>query len=113
MLLDLQPIGRIASSPQLIISRKNLPSNNLLELVSWLKGNGNKTTIGTGGVGSPQHIGGLFFEQATKTQFQFVSYRGAAPAMQDMLGGQIDIMIDPPTNSIPQLRNDTIKVYAV
>jgi tripartite-type tricarboxylate transporter receptor subunit TctC len=113
MLVDLQPIGRIAGAPQFIISRKSLPANSLSELVTWLQGNGNKTTIGTGGIGSPQHIGGLFFEQATKAQFQFISYRGAAPAMQDMLGGRIDIMIDPPTNSIPQLKADTIKVYAV
>ena len=82
-------------------------------LIAWLKANPDKASAGTGGVGSPPHISGIFFQKMTGTQFQFVPYRGTAPAMRDLLAGQIDIMIDQASNVLPQLRAGTIKAFAV
>jgi tripartite-type tricarboxylate transporter receptor subunit TctC len=103
----------IVAGPLLLVSRKDLPANDLKGLIAWLKANPDKATAGTGGVGSPPHISGIFFQKMTGTQFQFVPYRGTAPAMRDLLAGQIDIMIDQASNVLPQLRGGTIKAFAV
>lgn len=113
LLRDFAPISQIASASQLVIARKTMPADDLKGLIGWLKDNPTRATAGTGGVGSPQHVGAVFFQNATKTSFVLVPYRGAAPAMQAMLAGQIDIMIDPPSNSLSQLRSGNIKAYAV
>ena len=93
--------------------RKNLPADDAKSLVAWLKANPDKATAGTGGVGSPPHISGIFFQKMTGTSFQFVPYRGTAPAMRDLVAGQIDIMLDQASNVLPQLRGGTIKGFAV
>jgi tripartite-type tricarboxylate transporter receptor subunit TctC len=110
---DLEPVSLVATNPILIVSRKNLPANNLNELVVWLKAHPNQATHGAGGVGTPAHVAGELFQQMTGTKFQFVPYRGAAPAMQDLVAGQIDLMFDQFANALPQVRAGTIKVYAV
>ncbi len=103
----------VATNPILIVSRKNLPANNLNELVVWLKAHPNQVTYGAGGTGTPAHVAGQMFQQMTGTKFQFVPYRGAAPATQDLVAGQIDLMFDQVANALPQIRAGTIKVYAV
>ena len=113
LLADFAPISLIVTGPLLLVSRKDLPANDLKELIAWLKANPDKATAGTGGVGSPPHISGVFFQKMTGTQFQFVPYRGTAPAMRDLLAGQIDIMIDQASNVLPQLSAGTIKAFAV
>ena len=113
LLADFAPVAMIVTGPLLLVSRKDLPANDLKVLIAWLKGNPDKATAGTGGVGSPPHISGIFFQKMTGTQFQFVPYRGTAPAMRDLLAGQIDIMIDQASNVLPQLRGGTIKAFAV
>src|SRR5207245_2549823 len=90
-----------------------MPPTNLKELIAWIKASPDKVSAGTAGAGSPQHIGGIFFQNATGTRFQFVPYRGGAPMTQDLIAGQIDITIDDSTNSMPQLRAGAIKAYAV
>jgi len=110
---DLAPVAWIANGTPLIVSRKTLPANNLKELIAWLKANPNKASQGTAGAGSPQHIAGVYFQRETGTHYQFVPYRGVAPAMQDLAAGQIDFMIDQATNSLPQVRAEKIRVYAV
>jgi tripartite-type tricarboxylate transporter receptor subunit TctC len=110
---DLVPVCWIANGTPLIVSKKALPANDLTGLIAWLKANPDKATQGTAGAGSPQHIAGLYFQNETGTRYQFVTYRGVAPAMQDLVGGQIDFMIDQATNSLPQVRGGTIKAYAV
>ena len=110
---DFEPISLISSNLHVIVARKTLPATNLKELIAWLKANPDKALAGTAGAGSPQHIGGAFFQNATETRFQFVPYRGGAPAMQDLVAGQIDFMIDDPTNALPQIRSGAIKAYAV
>jgi tripartite-type tricarboxylate transporter receptor subunit TctC len=113
LLNDLAPVSWIANGTPLIVSRKTLPANDLKELIAWLKANPEKASQGTAGVGSPQHIAGIYFQKETGTRYQFVPYRGVAPAMQDLVGGQIDFMIDQATNSLPQVRGGKIKAYAV
>ena len=113
LLADFAPVAMIVTGPLLLVSRKDLPANDLKGLITWLKANPDKATAGTGGVGSPPHISGIFFQKMTGTQFQFVPYRGTAPAMRDLLAGQIDIMIDQASNVLPQLRGGTIKAFAV
>jgi tripartite-type tricarboxylate transporter receptor subunit TctC len=113
LLKDFEPISLVSSNLHMIIARKSLPATNLKEFVAWLKANPDKALAGTGGAGSPQHIGGILLQNATGARFQFVPYRGGAPAMQDLVAGQIDFMVDDPTNALPQLRSGTIKAYAV
>jgi tripartite-type tricarboxylate transporter receptor subunit TctC len=110
---DFEPVALMTSNPFLILSRSGLPANNLSELIAWLKANPGKASQGTSGVGSANHLGGLYFQKATGTSFQFIPYRGLAPAMQDLVGGRIDIMFDSPSTSLPQVEGKTIKGYAV
>ena len=112
-LADFEPVSLIASGPQLILSRKDIPANNLAELIAWLKARPDGVTFGTGGVAAPGHISGLSFQNVTGTKFVFVPHRGAGPAMQSMLAGQIDITFDQPTGALPQVRAGLIKAYAV
>jgi tripartite-type tricarboxylate transporter receptor subunit TctC len=112
-LADFQPIALLSNNPGLIVGRKDLPANNLRELVAWLKANPEKATQGTPGAGGFGHIGGVFFQQVTGTNYQFIPYRGAAPMITDLLAGQFDMAIDTPTTSIPQIRAGAIKGFAV
>ena len=110
---DFEPVGLIGTMSQLIVARKTFPANDLNELTAWLRANPDKALQGTSGVGSSGHIAGAYFQKATGTRYTFVPYRGLAPAMQDLLAGQVDLMIDVPTSSLPQVRAGTIKAFAV
>jgi len=112
-LTDFAPVALLSSNPGLIVGRKNLPANDLKELVAWLKSNPDKATQGTQGIGGIGHIAGIFFQRLTGTTYQFIPYRGGTPMMQDLLAGQVDMLIDTPTLSAPQIRAGTIKGYAV
>jgi tripartite-type tricarboxylate transporter receptor subunit TctC len=90
-----------------------MPANDLKELIAWLQANPDKASQGTPGAGTAAHITGAFFQKQTGTRFAFVPYRGTGPAMGDLVAGQIDFMIDTPTNSLPHVRSGAIKVYAV
>jgi tripartite-type tricarboxylate transporter receptor subunit TctC len=110
---DFEPVAMIATNPQIIVARKGIPANDLKELIAWLKANSAKATQGTAGHGSGSHVSGVYLQKITGAQFQFVPYRGAGPAMQDLVAGQIDIMVDQAANSLPQVRGGSIKAYAV
>jgi tripartite-type tricarboxylate transporter receptor subunit TctC len=110
---DFEPISLVASNPQLIVAKKTFPPDDLKGLIAWLRANPDKASEGTAGAGSASHISGVYFQKATGTSFQFVPYRGTGPAMQDLVAGQIDIMFDQAANSLPQVRNGSVKVYAV
>src|SRR5262249_31331457 len=86
---------------------------DLKELIGWLKANPGKGTAGTAGVGSGSHMGSVYFQSATGTSFQYVPYRGTGPAMQDLLAGHIQFMVDQASNSLPQVRGGTIRACAV
>jgi len=113
VLTDFEPIALVASNPQLIVAKKATPANDLKGFIDWLKSNPDKALAGTSGMGSPPHVGGVLFQNITGTRFQFVPYRGLAPAMQDLVAGQIDMIIDSPVTSLPQVRAGQIKAYAV
>ena len=113
VLKDFEPISLIATNSYLVVAKHAVPASDLKSFIAWLKANPDKASEGTAGPGSPQHVGGVFFQQATGTRFLFVPYRGAAPAMQDLLASQIDFIIDDPTNSLPHVRAGKIKAFAV
>jgi tripartite-type tricarboxylate transporter receptor subunit TctC len=113
LLADFEPIAMLPSNPQLIVSKIDLPAKNLTELIAWLKTNPGKASQGTAGAGSAAHVSGAYFQATTGARFQFIPYRGAAPAMQDLLAGQIDLMFDQAVNSLPHVRAGKIRAYAV
>jgi len=110
---DLEPIALISSNPHVIVAKAALPAKDLRELIGWLKLNQDKASAGTAGAGSSTHVAGLLFQQLTGVRFQLVPYRGAAPALQDVMAGQIDLMVDVASNSLPYLQGGKIKAYAV
>jgi tripartite-type tricarboxylate transporter receptor subunit TctC len=110
---DFDAVGLIGNGPQLIIGRPTLPARDLKELIDWMKNNPNKATAGTAGPGSGAHIAGVFFQNLTGTSFSFVPYRGAGPALNDLMAGHIDLMFDQATNSLPQVRGGNVRAYAV
>jgi tripartite-type tricarboxylate transporter receptor subunit TctC len=110
---DFEPVSLLTANPALIVAKKGMPANDLRELIAWLKANPGKALAGTGGIGSASHDAGLYFENETGTRFAFVPYRGLGPAIQDLVGGHIDILVSFPANALPQLQAGTIKAYAV
>jgi len=111
LLNDFKPISLVTSAPPLIVSNNAVPAKDLRELIAWLKANQDKMSAGTFTTWS--HLLGVYFQNSTGTRFQFVPYRGAAPAMQDLIAGHINFMFDQAGNSLPQLRAGKIKAYAV
>jgi len=110
---DFEPISLIGRMPELIVAKKATPANDLKGLITWLKANPDKATQGTSGVGSAGHVAGISFQNVTGTHYQFVPYHGLAPAMAALLAGQVDMMIDVPTSSLPHVLSGGIKAYAV
>ncbi|HLK80031.1 MAG TPA: tripartite tricarboxylate transporter substrate-binding protein [Xanthobacteraceae bacterium] len=113
VLNDFEPVLLTSNNVNLIVGRKTLPADDLKGLIAWLKANPDTAAAGTAGVGSPQQIHGVFFQKATGTRFRFVPYRGGAPAMQDLVAGQIDLIFADQTTSLPQVRGGNIKAFAV
>jgi tripartite-type tricarboxylate transporter receptor subunit TctC len=113
VLRDFSPVAIFAMTSQLILVRKSLEVANLAEFLAWVRANPGKVTDGGGGYGTVAHTSALHFQQVSGTTIQFVPYRGAAPALQDLMAGQIDMMIDQPSNSLPQVRAGKVKALAV
>ncbi|MGA8820314.1 MAG: tripartite tricarboxylate transporter substrate-binding protein [Xanthobacteraceae bacterium] len=113
LLNDFQPIALVATQPFLIDARKTMPANNLKELVAWLKANGDKTTMGTSGVGTPSHVAGVLMENMLGLHWQMVAYRSAGLATNDLLAGITDIQLDTPAVSLPHVKSGALKAYAV
>src|SRR5450756_1239284 len=109
LVTDLEPVVLLPSNPMIIVSTNSVPAHSLKELLAWLKAKPTPATAGTAGAGSGSHIAGLYFENATGLKLQYVPYRGTAPALTDLVAGQIDIMIDQTSNSIAQVRAGTIR----
>jgi tripartite-type tricarboxylate transporter receptor subunit TctC len=110
---DFEPIALISSNPYLVVAKRTLPVNDLKGLLAWLKANRDKATEGTSGAGSPEHVGGVFLQAVTQTQWQFVPYRGANPKMQNLVAGQFDWTFTSPGPALQLIRDGSIKVYAV
>jgi len=113
VLTDLAPIAELAYEPLLICVKNGLSVQNLQELIAWLKANPGKASVGIPGVGSTGNLTGISFEKTTGTSFQFVPYRGDGPAVQDLMAGQIDMMIEPSSNFVAQVQAGTVKALAV
>jgi tripartite-type tricarboxylate transporter receptor subunit TctC len=113
VLNDFEPVVQLAIEPLLIVGRKDFPAKDLKELIAWLKANPDKASQGNPGAGSTGHLTGVLFQRETGTRFQSVPYRGNALAMQDLLSGQIDFMMEPASNFMQQLRAGNFKPYAV
>jgi len=110
---DLAPVLLIASEPLMIVGKKNLPANDLKELIAWLKANPDKASIGIPAVGGTGHLAGLSFLNEIGTKAQFIPYRGNGPALQDLVAGQIDLQIEPASNFFAQAKAGAIKPYAI
>jgi tripartite-type tricarboxylate transporter receptor subunit TctC len=111
---DFEPVALISNDPLSIVARKSLPAGDLNQFVAWLKSKPDMATQGTTGAGGISTVGGLFFQKETGTRYKFVPYRGGlGAAMQDLVSGQIDFMIDTAANSLPQVRAGTIKAFAI
>jgi tripartite-type tricarboxylate transporter receptor subunit TctC len=110
---DFEPVSLITEGPQVIVARKSMPANDLKELIAWLKANSAKATQGNAGVGSPGQIASVFLQKRIDTRIHFVPYRGAAAAMQDLIAGQIDVMIASLIVTLQPVRAGHIKAYAV
>src|SRR5580700_5622915 len=113
LMRDLEPVALLANNPSVVVSRKDVPAKDLKELIAWVKANPDKVLAGTSGVGAATHLGGILFETLTDTHIQFIPYRGTAPSMQALVAGQIDLIFDQLSSSLPQLQEGTIKSYAV
>ena len=110
---DLEPIVLLPSNPMIVVSKNAVPAKTLPELLSWLKSRPQPASAGTAGAGSASHVAGLGFEAASGLKLQYVPYRGTGPAMNDLVAGQIDLIIDQTSNSINQVRAGTIRAYAI
>ena len=112
-LKDFEPVALLATSAYWIIAKNSLPPKDLKELIAWLKANPDKASAAMVGTGGLDQIAGTYFQQKTGTRFQFVPYRGAAPAMQDLVAGHVDLKFDAVAASLAPVRSGQLKAYVV
>ena len=110
---DFEPVGLINEVPMTLVARRDFPPKDLRELIAFVKANKDKVTYANAGLGAASHLCGMLFMTAIDTDLTTVPYKGTAPAMNDLLGGQVDFMCDQTTNTTSQIKADKIKVYGV
>jgi len=110
---DLAPIGLVVDVPMTMVAKKDFPANNFQEFVAYVKANKAKVSYAHSGVGSASHLCGMLFMSAIDTDILTVPYKGTAPAMTDLIGGQVDFMCDQTTNTTAQIKGEKIKVFGV
>jgi tripartite-type tricarboxylate transporter receptor subunit TctC len=113
LLNDFAPISMLSDGPQIIIARNTLPAKNLTELIAWLKANPDAVTFGTGGLASPPHVSGLSFQSLLGVKFQFVPFRGAAPALLAIMSGHVDMTFDQASGALSTVQSGGVRAYAV
>jgi tripartite-type tricarboxylate transporter receptor subunit TctC len=113
LLNDFKPVALLADGPLLMTARQMMPASDLKELIAWLKANPDKASQGITGVGAIEHVAAVLLQRQTGTRFQIVPYRGNAPAMQDLVAGQIDMMLADAATCLPYVNGGQIKAYAV
>jgi tripartite-type tricarboxylate transporter receptor subunit TctC len=113
VLTDLAPVSLLTATPLLIVGKNALPAKDGRELIAWLKANPDKASAATVGAGSAAHVCEVYFMQQTGTRFQVVPYRGGAPAMQDIIAGQMDLMCAEASQTLPYVRGGQMKAFAV
>ena len=110
---DFEPIGLINEVPMTLVAKKDFPAKDLKELIAYVKANKDKVNYANAGIGAASHLCGMLFMSAIQTEVTTVPYNGTAPAMNDLLGGQVDFMCDQTTNTTSQIKAEKIKVYGV
>ena len=110
---DFEPVALLISGPVLIVSKTAVPAKNLKELMAWLKANHAQVAQGHNGSGGVQHLCGLELQRIAGASWQFVPYRGAAPALQDVVGGRVDVMCPSPASSLAMVQSGLLRAYAV
>ena len=110
---DFEPIGLINEVPMTLVAKKDFPAKDLKELIAYVKANKDKVNYANAGLGAASHLCGMLFMSAIQTDVTTVPYSGTAPAMNDLLGGQVDFMCDQTTNTTSQIKAEKIKVYGV
>ena len=110
---DFEYVGMVNEVPMTLVGRSTLPANNMPELMKWLEANKGKINLANAGLGAASHLCGLLFQQSVKIDMTTVPYKGTAPAMTDLLGGQVDLMCDQTTNTTQQIEGGKIKAFAV
>jgi tripartite-type tricarboxylate transporter receptor subunit TctC len=110
---DFEPIGLVNEVPMTFVAKKDFPANNLKELIAYVKANKDKVNLANAGLGAASHLCGTLFMTAIGTDLTTIPYKGTGPAMNDLLGGQVDFMCDQTTNTTSQIRAGKIKVYGV
>jgi len=110
---DFEPVVLLPDTPLFIASKKAVPANNLGELITWVKANGDKVLVGTSGVGTSPHVAGVMLQQRTGAPVRLVHYRGGEPALQDLISGQIDLDMNQSSVFLPYLNDERIRLYAV
>lgn len=110
---DFEYLGMVNEVPMTLVTKPSMPANNYKELTAWLAQNKGKVNLGNAGVGSASHLCGLLFQSALQSDMTTVPYKGAAPAMTDLIGGQIDLMCDQTTNTSGQIEAKKVKAFAV
>jgi tripartite-type tricarboxylate transporter receptor subunit TctC len=112
-LADFEYLGMINEVPMTLIGKPTLPATNYAELLKWMEANKGKINLANAGLGAASHLCGLLFQSTLKIDMQTVPYKGTAPAMTDLLGGQVDLMCDQTTNTSTQIESGKVKAYAV
>src|SRR5712672_3350240 len=112
-LTDFEYIGLINEVPMTLVGRANLPPSNLKELLAYIKANKEKMSLANAGIGAASHLCGMLFQSAIETDLLTVPYKGTGPAMNDLLGGQVDFMCDQTTSTSNQIKAGKVKVYGV
>jgi len=110
---DFEFLGMVNEVPMTLIGRPTLPATNFKELQAWITQNKGTVNLGNAGLGAASHLCGLLFQDAIKTDMTTVPYKGTAPAMNDLMGGQIDLLCDQSTNTTSQIEGKTVKAFAV
>ena len=110
---DFEYLGMVNDVPMTLIARPNIPANNMKELTGWIAQNKGKINLGNAGLGAASHLCGLMFQNAMQVEMTTVPYKGTAPAITDLIGGQIDLLCDQTTNTTSQIEGKKVKAFAV
>ncbi|MBU70034.1 MAG: hypothetical protein CL858_32205 [Cupriavidus sp.] len=112
-LTDFTFVGQVADVPMTLLGRHDLPANNLAELVSYIQKNQAKVNLANAGLGAVSQLCGMLFQKAIGVDLQTIPYQGTAPAMTALLGGQVDILCDQTTQTLPHIKAEKVKLYGV
>jgi tripartite-type tricarboxylate transporter receptor subunit TctC len=112
-LAELEPVGMMATNPQVIVTNPSVPAKDLRELVAWVKASADPVSSGTGGPGTPSHISAVYFGNTVGKPLNIIHYKGSGPALQDVMAGHVVMTFDQAATALPQIRAGRIRAYAV